>query len=193
MLILKPYHPWMTLNETDILAKFLNNCDRYMEFGTGGSTLFAANIVKSSVTTVDSSPGWIDSIAEQAKKCQISPTFIYANIGPVKNLGYPVDLTSKNQWTKYSTAPWNLASVNETDLYLIDGRFRVACFVQCITHCRLDSVIAIHDFAARPQYHIVREISREIASVDNLSFFVPLQTNSDVLELIYDRYKFDPN
>ena len=58
---------------------------------------------------------------------------------------------------------------------MVDGRFRVACFVQIILHCELDSVVIFHDFTSRQKYHVIKEVSREIAIAEDLSVFVPMK------------------
>jgi hypothetical protein len=67
---------------------------------------------------------------------------------------------------------WLNPEASRADLYLVDGRFRVACFMQIILHAHPDALIAIHDFANRPQYHVIYDVAREIAVRENLSVFV---------------------
>jgi hypothetical protein len=76
---------------------------------------------------------------------------------------------------------------------LIDGRFRVACFAQTVLRCSPDAVIGIHDFASRKPYHVVREIAREIASTEDISFFLPAPGSRGRAFEMLDKYKEDPS
>ena len=58
------------------------------------------------------------------------------------------------------------------DLYLIDGRFRVACFTQVLLHAGDDALVAFHDYAPRPHYHRIADIAREVLRVNDLSVFL---------------------
>lgn len=63
--------------------------------------------------------------------------------------------------------------MRDVDFCLVDGRFRVACFLHSLLHCRADMLLAIHDFENRKRYHVLREIARAVAMADNLSVFLP--------------------
>jgi hypothetical protein len=54
---------------------------------------------------------------------------------------------------------------------MIDGRFRVACFMQVLLHGRESSLIMFHDYRFREWYHAVAEVGQEIAVVESLSLF----------------------
>ncbi len=52
----------MEASEQALLETFLRSSRRYMEFGSGGSTVLAAGLVAESVVSVDSSTEWIDRV-----------------------------------------------------------------------------------------------------------------------------------
>ena len=54
-----------------------------------------------------------------------------------------------DRWSQYSAIVWDYEGTQDADLYLVDGRFRVACFIQTLMHCKPDAVILIHDYAPR--------------------------------------------
>jgi hypothetical protein len=182
--------PHMTVNECMLFLSFLRNTDKYVEFGCGGSTVLAASYVNS-VVSVDSSQEWIDKIRNECGRGGIDPYFLYVDIGPVGDWGTPQ--VPNDNWTKYHTEVWKLRNSCDADLYLVDGRFRVACFAQILLHCA-HPIIALHDFTSRKKdYSIIKEVAREVASVDDLSFFVrkPLQMNriKEILELHQHDYR----
>jgi hypothetical protein len=181
--------PHMKESESMLFLSFLRNSNKYLEFGCGGSTVLAASYVRHSVVSVDSSKEWIDKINKECEKCQIEPHFVYVDIGPVGDWGTPQ--TPTGNWPNYHTKVWKHFDACDADLFLIDGRFRVACFAQILMYCS-NPIIAVHDFTSRKKhYSAIWEIGREIASVDDLSFFMPASNNLSKAKRILDIYKFD--
>jgi hypothetical protein len=188
--------PQMSEAEFAAFASFIRHSERYLEFGAGGSTYAAAQLVKKQVTSVDSSQLWLDNVRQAClgEECAVKPTLFFADIGPVGEWGTPVDdPVYRPSWPTYYEAVWRKREISEADLYLIDGRFRVACFLTTLLNCREDALIMIHDFANRPQYHVIRDVAREVASVETLSIFTarPHQDRG-ILHEILNTYRFDP-
>jgi len=171
--------PRMSGAELSLFSSFLRCSDNYFEFGAGGSTCLAAGLVKTSVTSIDSSQQWLDDVANYCATTNqpIKPELIYADIGPTYSWGFPAGESQRRKWPAYHEGCWVNPRASDADLYLVDGRFRVACFMQTVLHCRPDSLILIHDFASRDYYQVVREVAREIAKAGDLSVFQPLQAN----------------
>jgi len=145
-----------------------------MEFGAGGSTCLAAHLVSEAIVAVDSSKEWLNKVEESCARnaTALQPTLIHADIGELTHWGWPAGQTHREHWPKYHEAVLSAPDVLPFDTYLIDGRFRIACFMQSLIHCRPDSLILIHDFPPRPSYAIVHQVAREIACATNLSIFI---------------------
>jgi hypothetical protein len=182
----------MSRTEIALFESFLRHSDKYVEFGVGGTTVLAADNVKEWMICVDSSKDWIEKVDLECTRKKARPVFLHADIGPVGHWGLPIDPTTQPRWEVYHSEVWRTPRSSSADLYLIDGRFRVACFAQTVLHCLPYSVIGIHDFASRGRYQVVREIAREIASVENISFFLPLPGSRGRALEILDKYKEDP-
>jgi hypothetical protein len=181
--------PHMTKNEVELFLSFLRNTDNYVEFGCGASTELASCHVNE-ITSVDSDMKWIVK-AEEACSL-IKPNFVYANIGPVGEWGTPIDESFRDIWPNYHIAVWSKLRTWDADLYLVDGRFRVACFAQICIHSRNSGIIALHDYHSRKEhYSIIEEIAKEIASVDDISFFIPRQNILEKSARIIERHKYD--
>lgn len=166
--------PQMTKDEIQCLSGFLACTDKYLEFGTGGSTCLAASLVHHSIVSVDSSSRWIDAVRETcaAHADWVQPNLVHVDIGSVGDWGWPIDPAAKARWPNFHSQIWENSDAIGADLVMLDGRFRVACFLQTILRARPDALIAIHDFANRAAYHAVHQFGREIARVDELSIFV---------------------
>jgi hypothetical protein len=166
--------PRMSAEEAALFLSFVRNSRDYIEFGTGGSTVVASKHVKNSILSVDSSQEWLNQVSSACASSQTKPELMFIDIGPTGDWGFPIDASTKSRWPDYHSAIWKTPHSTEADLYLVDGRFRVACFAQIVLHCNPHAIIGIHDFGSRPNYHCVREIAREIATAGDMSFFRPL-------------------
>jgi len=62
--------PWFSYAAIDFLEKYLRPETRVFEFGSGGSTLFFAQRVKS-VSTVEDNAHWCDIVAAKISACRI--------------------------------------------------------------------------------------------------------------------------
>jgi len=47
---------------------------------------------------------------------------------------------------------------SQADVILIDGRFRVSCFLYSLINAKKDSIIIFDDYLNRPWYHIVEDV-----------------------------------
>lgn len=182
----------MTKKESALFFSFITHCDSYMEFGCGGSTFLAAHYVKNTVVSVDSSTKWIEMTAKECIGGRVHPQFHYADIGDTGEWGTPTNDMDKDKWPNYHSEVWGSHGTWGCDLYFIDGRFRVACFAQIYRRTNFNSIIAVHDFLSRQKhYGIIRELGKEIASAEDLSFFRPIPDRMSVSQDIINEYRFN--
>jgi hypothetical protein len=189
--------PAMLPTELVLLEAVLSCSDDYVEFGAGGSTVWASHLVGKTVTSVDSSREWLIKVEQycRMKNVRLTPLLVLADIGPIRNLGYPADDKHKSSWPRYYCSVWEIPNVASADTYLVDGRFRVASFMKVMLQGNPRAHVLIHDFANRPEYHVVHEFAREIARTDNLSVFQRLPVGEFPEEAAWDRlkeYALDP-
>ncbi|MFH5926771.1 hypothetical protein [Roseomonas xinghualingensis] len=165
--------PHMSDAEFRLFESVLRCAHSYVEFGTGGSTCLAASLVGGSIISVDSSLEWLDQVAKAcaSRPGWTQPRLIHADIGPVGEWGRPADPATQDLWPRYHEAPWSIPGTETADLYMVDGRFRVACALQVLLRCRWDALLVMHDFSSRRGYHVVRELAREVAIAEDLSVF----------------------
>jgi hypothetical protein len=161
----------MHQREIALLEAFLGQSTSYFEFGMGGSTCVAAQLVRGRVSAIDSSVEWIsqvrDAIGDQPGR---SIDLRHIDIGPLGGWGTPLSRTRQQHlFPAYSKA---IENNGYFDLCLVDGRFRIASFMQALLMAETDAVLAIHDYRVRPKYHIVEQFARPISECRNLTFFV---------------------
>lgn len=164
-----PTSPAMTSDEQQLFLSKLKQAKNYFEFGSGGSTVWA---VQQGLTVqgVESDPAWVQALQEKlGQQCQVA----VVDIGPTGDWGYPLT-TQTDKFPRYSQAI--LEHEHAFDLILIDGRFRVACTMATIQHIAKhhtqdSTIIFIHDFWNRPQYHCVLEFLDVVEQVESAGVF----------------------
>ncbi len=166
--------PMMSSGEIKIFEKHLSQATNYLEYGSGGSTVFASKFPLR-IKSIESDSEWASKIQKETRT-----EMNYINLGRTGGCGTPTDLLTKHLWPTYSQH-----YSKEFDLVLIDGRFRVACFLDiCLKEGT--PIVLFHDFLNRPEYHVVLQFSTIIDSVDTL---VVLKINNNInLETVQELY-----
>jgi len=151
-----------------LFYKYLDKATHYMEFGSGGSTYQASirdNI--KSICTVESDLEWAKKL--QAKITHPSIQYNFIDIQTLPNSwGHPGKSCSKGDMKKYS----DVKVPSETDLILIDGRFRVACCLKLIGQINNDCIVVFDDFLNRPHYHVILDYFTILEQTENKSLVV---------------------
>jgi hypothetical protein len=73
----------------------------------------------------------------------------------------------------YYAAPWTSFQSQgiDPDLILIDGRFRVSCFLYSVLHCKPGVRILWDDYLNRPEYHFVENVLSPQGLIDDMTIF----------------------
>lgn len=182
--------------EKALLKKELQKAEHYLEFGTGGSTLFSLINSSVKIDSVDTNEPWISFI----KKYKIVHNNLgnrlkihFVDIGPTKYWGYPVNDDAKEKFPNFSSKIFEITDPSQYDLILVDGRFRVACALQSIINCYQNKNlrILIHDYSLRNEYTAVEKFLDVVESQKTLFVFkVKEGVNIDEVKEEYEKYKF---
>jgi hypothetical protein len=186
----------MKPDEIVLFRSFLECCQTFLEFGSGGSTVFAATLVSKEIISVDSSQAWQDQVRDYCttRNTPVLPRLVHCDVGELKGWGYPKDTSRKANWQRYHSGIWDEIDGKVPDFFLVDGRFRVASFMQIMLHGSPEAPVAIHDFGIRPKYQIVKKVAREIARSENLSIFVRRKdSDRNLISDILKSHAFDPD
>ncbi|MGO4670733.1 hypothetical protein [Bosea sp. 2RAB26] len=166
-----PVTPRMSPAEVALLTSVLRMTRHYFEFGMGGSTVLASRLASGKVHAVESDPAWIQHVRATMPLEKDRVHLIQADIGPTKEWGYPAELSAPEVYARYHTEPLASSDV-PIDTFFVDGRFRVACCCSVALMMRTDSVLLLHDYRSRNQYHIIENFLRPISEVEDLTCFV---------------------
>ena len=165
--------PWMTENEVRLFARWIPLGCIALEFGSGGSTRFFFENGGGSLASVEGDAVWVQSLLEDAflnffiKKRRLK--IFQPDIGPVRQNACSLPAGKATPlWLNYHAGIWNKIDSEALTFILIDGRFRCACALQSIIHCKQKPILLMHDFWNRPQYHPILEFTDVLDRVDSL-------------------------
>lgn len=188
-----PTAPHMSPGERALFAKALDAATHYFEYGSGGSTIWAADrgLV---VYGVESDGRWVEALKQKVgERCQVEAV----DIGPLKEWGFPASDQYRERYPQYSSA----IERHDTafDLILVDGRFRVSCVIAAVRHTLVNSSatagtkIFIHDFWNRVHYHKVLEFLVVEERCDTAGLFtIKPDVDIQTLEKAYSAYCYEP-
>ena len=171
-------------NVFEAINQFSKDRKSFLEYGTGGSTIQAAEngLIGFSVET-----DWkyFLEMSERLEPYLLNRQFwiFYCDIGPVKEWGYPVNDAANPKFLSYSFFPWVQADRMDIspELILIDGRFRVASFLTSYQRAIPGTIILFNDYYSRPEYHVVEKIELPFFQFDDLAVFRVTETGKKEL------------
>lgn len=139
------------------LKSCMRTAGSYLEYGTGGSTVLAAQLVSGPIYGVESDAKYLRAVKNAI--AQFGRTDIHlshVNIGPVAQWGRPLIPWRLPSWEQYPKRPWHDMHT-PPDLILIDGRFRVACVLECLLRLpeSWKGTILVDDYEGRPYYKVL--------------------------------------
>lgn len=176
------FKPFMSENEIKAFSFFMKPGNIYFEFGSGGSTNLAS-FYKVKTYSVESDVKW----HEKLKNNGIVANYITIDL-KATSIGYPGNKTDVKDWEKYIKAYKKEYNAN---IILIDGRFRVACALDIFNKITNQTIILIHDYVNRKDYHIIENYYIKIKSWDTLALFIKNPKIDFISENIYNFYLKD--
>ncbi len=170
----------------------------YLEYGSGGSTVLASRFVQK-LFCVESDAWFLRAVERKlhASGSVSENHFLHANIGLTEFWGKPAFTNYSagrvRRWSRYPQLPWKYLKTAGVvpDLILIDGRFRVACMMECLIHLKDQSaIICFDDYFDRESYTIVERYADMVDRAGRMAIFrkktaVDLQDCHEVLREHY--------
>lgn len=187
--------------EIEFFLKRLEKSRNFLEFGSGASTLMALRNGSLSIVSIDSSQEYIDYLVDEIKILELpleKVFFLFVDIGLTGSWGRPIDDLSRDKYPNYSKLPFEVLKSRDftPDLILIDGRFRVATFLNTLINCP-DSTIIFDDYFDRPQYFEVESILKPSDRCGRIAIFqTPHKVGINLLKEIDEmiqKYLYNPD
>jgi hypothetical protein len=165
----------------------------YAEYGCGASTIWVADHTECSIYSVDSSELWITTTQKACKRAERLKLH-FVDVGPVGDWGRPRGYSKSENFNDYSDWIWSQPLT--PDVVLIDGRFRVCCFLTSLLNAAEGTHLVFDDYAPRQHYHFVEKFIQPVASCGRQAFFIvpgknALDTNSIKKAIEQFRFVFE--
>jgi len=186
--------PKLTLPAAEAAAVRLAyaQADVILEYGSGGSTVLAAEMPGKVIVSVESDADWLGNMhAYFAAHPPVSPPVLHlADIGPTRGWGHPKDETGFRSWPDYPLSVWDLPDFLHPDLVFIDGRFRAACFLTCLFRSTKPMTVLWDDYIDRAFYHRVEELVKPVEMIGRMARFEisPMPLPVDRLAWVIETY-----
>ena len=163
-----------------------------LEYGSGGSTVVAAE-AGAEVWSVESDADWAAGMAEWFAQNPANVHLHHADIGPTRDWGYPVDDSRFRAWPDYALKVWDMPEFKHPDVVLVDGRFRLGCFLTVAYRIIRPVRLYFDDYLSRPAYHKAEVIARPTKMIGRMARFdlAPVQLTPDRLRA-YTRALLQP-
>ncbi|WP_372893592.1 hypothetical protein [Rhodosalinus sp.] len=157
-----PARPELTLPEAEAAAlrAVYAGAGTILEYGSGGSTVMAAEMPGKRVVAVESDPDWAARMrawfADNPPADGSAVEVIRADIGPTKEWGHPADDSGWRRYARYPLGVWDREGL-APEAVLVDGRFRVGCALAALFRAPGPFTLLFDDYAPRRHYHVVEE------------------------------------
>jgi len=124
-----------------------------LEYGSGGSTAYAAAQPGKVIYSVEGSKDWHGAMqahfAAHPPKAEVN--LIYADIGLTGDWSWPKNNAKWHRYPDYCFGVWQRDDLIAPDLVLIDGRFRAGCFLATLTSIQKPTTVLLDDYVGREE------------------------------------------
>jgi len=163
-----------------LFKKYIKDIKIYGEYGVGNSTTWVYQNTNAKILAVDTSKKWIDIVKSKINeldRIQID----WIDLGELGDWGTPISYKKRAFIRNYLESIW--IKNNKPELILIDGRFRVACFLYSLLKAMPNSKIIFDDYKKIPHYQVVEEFIKPTEIHGNQALFiVPENLSVDKIE-----------
>ncbi len=175
--------------DDSLFKKEVSNSKVYGEYGCGKSTKWTIKNTDCIVLSVDTSNAWIKKIETELSNWKLRLKIHHCDLGTLAKWGTPVSYEKKELFPNYTDFLWK--QPEKPDTVLIDGRFRVCCFLTTLKLADEGTRIIFDDYINRPHYHFIEKyVPRITVCGRQCLFIVPPKYNLDINELSKDIESF---
>ncbi len=161
-----PERPELTLPpaEADWLRAIYGRAEVILEYGSGGSTVMAAEMPGKTIFSVESDKKWAAMMQGWfAANPPVSEVHVVpVDVGPTKRWGTPTDPAQMHRWPRYPLKIWDAPEFRHPDAVLIDGRFRAACLLAVLFRITRPVTALFDDYVGRAKYKVVEDFAKPV-------------------------------
>lgn len=164
--------------DDSLFKELIKSVELYYEYGSGKSTEYVYKYSTATIHSIDTSRIWVERIRlslgiEAAKRLKIR----WVDVGEVADWGTPVSFKNRHNFRIYAELLWQ--SNAKPELVLIDGRFRVLCFLCSLKFAPVGTYILFDDYMDRPFYHVAEEFSERLDVCGRQALFEVTQASKE--------------
>ena len=170
----------------DILfKKLIKDIEIYGEYGCGLSSQWILKNTDSKIISVDSSIDWVKKVKNDIKEYQNRFIIKAIDLGEVTGAGRPLNYDNCRNFSEYTDYIWK--QKDKPKMVLVDGRFRVCCFLTSLKYADPGTKIIFDDYVHRTYYHFVEKyVERNKECGRQCLFIVPSKNEIDMDSLNKD-------
>lgn len=179
----------------ELFKEVVSGISLYAEYGSGLSTCWVYKNATCDIYSVDTSEDWVNHVAKSLLLSEARAHFEerlkikFVDLGVVGNWGRPLSYMYCDRFADYTNQIWQ--QQRKPELVLIDGRFRVCCFLTSLKYGLPGTKILFDDYTNRPHYHFIEKyVQRESTCGRQALFIVPDDSDLDLEELEIDISRF---
>ena len=175
----------------ELFKKHIKTAKKYGEFGVGKTTNWVFKNTNCSIICVDSSKEWIqvvkNNISNRNSLDRIN--FKWFDLGEIGDWGTPLSYNKHVNISKYINSIWTTNC--HPDLVLIDGRFRVACFLNTLLKSEVGTKIIFDDYTNRKYYHIIEDIIKPVEKYKRQALFIKNENfDKKLVKELYSKFEY---
>lgn len=144
-----------------LFKELIKTTNTYFEYGCGKSTEFLLKHTDLNIFSVDTSLEWVRKMRSINTYTDTNRLNIeWIDVGELSDWGRPKSFSHRHNFQRYAECLWE--KNKQPELVLIDGRFRVNCFLTTLKYAKVGTFILFDDYTDRPFYHVVEEFCTRI-------------------------------
>ena len=169
--------------------EILRSCKVYAEYGCGKSTIWVAHNTSAKIYSVDTSKIWVDNVSTEIRDEVQASALKFIDLGQTGNWGRPLSYRKVDDFHQYTDWIWKQKPLPDT--VLIDGRFRVCCWLTSLKYATPGTKLIFDDYVYRQEYHFVEKYFLPSGYCGRQAFFViPEKSKIDFGEIDADINRF---
>lgn len=159
--------------EAAAVAETYASAATILEYGSGGSTIIAAEMDGKTIFSVESDASWVSGFQAwfAVNKPKATVHLHVVDIGITADWGKPVNHRGWRRYHHYPISVWDRDDFVHPDVVLIDGRFRLACFLTTLYRITRPVTVLFDDYKDRPAYHRVETLVQPSTLIGRMARF----------------------
>ncbi len=172
----------------NVVKDYYSRAKYVLEYGSGGSTVLGASCKNiKALYSIESDRRWTRRLRHGItnKYPDANVDIRWVDIGPTKKWGQPENTENYRRFPSYPLAIWDDLDEHQPDVVLIDGRFRMGCFMATIFRTKKPVTILFDDYEGRPRYKRIERYFEPVEMYDRMARFEVKPVKIDAKDLLF--------